>query len=718
MKHSLVLDNLNCAHCASRIESKIADTDGFEQVSFNFATKKLVFVSEKESPIDEIQAICDSIEDGVEVRLFEEKAPAHEHHHEHGEHCGGECRCHEEHEHGHEHAHHEKKEKKGFLNRETSELIAAIVFAASAAALHIIFHDSEFVKGLVLGLSLASTIIAGYRFFAKGVKNLFKLQIDENFLMTVAVVAAFALGEYVEAAMVATLFSLGEFIEDIAVNRSRRDIEKLSQIRPDNATVIRSGKELLVGAAEVEVGEEILVKPHERVPLDGVILSGESMLDASALTGESIPFASEKGAQVLSGTVNGDGVLRIQTTKPFGESTASKILNMVEDAAARKGKRERFITRFAAVYTPIMIGLSVLIAFLPPLLGFGSFQQWIYNALAVLVASCPCAIVISVPLAYYSGIGAASRQGCLIKGGKYLEALAATDAAAFDKTGTLTSGKLEVTDVIAFDNYSEDDIIRIAAACEKYSSHPIAEAIRSRAGENVPELEDCTETAGSGVSAVYNGKKLICGSRKSAASPIPESAESADVFLSLDGRLIGALRLGDSIREEAAEVLGELNKMKIRTIMLTGDSEQKAEQVGKALKISEYRAELLPEDKLSAVTELKEKSRAVCFVGDGINDAPVLAASDCGIAMGLGSEAAIEAADAVLSSGSLRLLPKAIATAKRTVRTIRANIIFALAVKAAVIVLACLGLAAIWMSVVADTGVCVLCVLFTARLLK
>ena len=556
--------------------------------------------------------------------------------------------------------------------------------------------------------------------FLKGFKNAFKLRIEETVLITIAVIAAFCLGEFTEAAAVTILFSIGEFIEDLAVGKSRRDIEKLSQIRPDTATVLENGIEKTVDANTVAVGSVIIVAPHERVPLDGIVQKGNSTIDASALTGESLPIEVGEGGEVLSGSMNGEGLLTLKTTKAFGDSTATRILRLVEDAAAQKGKREKLITRFANIYTPIVVGLAILIAALPPILGFGSFQMWLYRALIVLVASCPCAIVISVPLSYYSGIGAGSRMGVLIKGGKYLEALAKADCFAFDKTGTLTTGKVSVSAVHAYNGYGEDDILALAAACEKHSSHPIAMAIKEKAGANDIVLNDYKEIAGCGASAVYKERPLACGNAKLLTQELPaELCGKNAVLLVYGGELIGAVEISDTLRKEAKDVLGQLKGLGVKTLlMLTGDSKQNAAATVAELGKVEYRAELMPQDKLVIIGENQQKGSTVCFVGDGINDAPVLGKSDCGIAMGFGSEAAIEAADAVLSSGDLTALPKAVRLARKTLNTIRANIIFALAVKAAVIVLAFFGLAQMWMSVLADTGVCVICVLYTARLLR
>lgn len=691
MKYSYTIENLNCAHCAGKIEQKIANTNGFENVSYNFAAKQLNFRSEKNNPVAEIQSICDSIEDGTKVidNAAKEKQP-------------------------------ETKENKFSLSK--LFLIISIVFGLVSIVLEYTVADTtDWGKYLMFGLCLAATVLAGYEVFIEGFKNIIKLRIDETTLMSVAVIAAFCLGQFVEAAMVAILFSLGEFIEDKAVNTSRRDIEKLAKIRPDTAIIMSHGKEVTVPAESVEIGTTVIVKPYERIPLDGVILSGKTTVDTSALTGESLPVEAEEGSEVMSGSINGNGLISIKTTKVFGDSTATRILNLVEDAAAQKGKNEKLISRFASVYTPIVIGISILIAVVPPLIGLGAFTDWLYRALVCLVASCPCAIVISVPLSYYSGIGAASKVGVLVKGGKYLEALASADSFVFDKTGTLTSGKLSVDRVSTTSDYSEDEVLAYAAACEKYSTHPIAAAIKEKAKAlSLPELSDYEENAGHGTSALLNGKKLECGGTKILSDEQKARfGKTASVFVVYDGDVIGTISVSDTVRQESKNVISALKSLGVKnTVMLTGDSAVNAEKVSRELGLDDFKAELMPDDKLTNIQTIKQISKAVCFVGDGINDAPVLSASDCGIAMGLGSEAAIEASDAVLSAGNLTQLPAAVKIARKTISTIHVNITFALLVKAAVIVLAALGLAAMWMSVIADTGVCVVCVLYAARLLK
>lgn len=687
-KYTYTLENLNCAHCASKIESKIADTQGFENVSFNFATKILSFTSENPESLSQIQQICDSIEDGVTVVDSNKKS---------------------------------KEKQKVKINPDTVMLIVAIVLGIAAFVLHLTLPENQtYSTVILLILSVTATLLSGYKIFLKGIKNAVKLKIDETVLLAVAVIAAFCLGEFVEAAMVTILFSLGEFIEDIAVDASRRDIEKLVQIRPDTATIVKNGIETVVPAESVKTGSIITVKPYERLPLDGVVTNGKSTLDTSALTGESLPVDITVGSEVMSGAINGNGLIQIRTTKEYGNSTASRILQLVEDAAARKGQKEKLITRFASIYTPIVIIIAAAIAFIPPLLGLGEFTEWIYRALVCLVASCPCAIVISVPLSYYSGIGAASKIGVLIKGGKYIEALAKADSFVFDKTGTLTSGKLEVESITVFGGHDKNEVLALAAACEKHSVHPVATAIKKKA-ENLklPQLSDYSESAGHGTSARFNGKKLECGGIKILSDEQKKLAGNASVFVVYDGELIGALSVSDTVRTESQAVISKLKKLGVKnTVMLTGDSKSNADKVSEKLGLDKCFSNLLPSDKLDKVEEIKTESKAVCFVGDGINDAPVLSASDCGIAMGLGSEAAIEASDAVLSSGNLVKLPDAIKLSRKVMRTVKTNIIFALTVKAAVIILAAFGIASMWMSVIADTGVSVACVLYAARLLK
>ena len=692
MNYTFTLENLNCAHCAAKIENKIAKTDGYDKVSFNFATKQLRFCTARNDAVLEIQNICDSIENGVTVIDNTNKADKTD----------------------------TNKSKK--INKDALFLIISVVFGIAAVVFELLgFNELQWQKITLFAVCLISTLLSGTETFIKGIKNAVKFRIDETTLMTIAVIAAFCLGEFVEGAMVTILFSIGELIEDKAVDASRRDIEKLAQICPDVATILVDNTERTVKAEDVKTGSTVVVKPYERIPLDGVIIKGKTTVDMSALTGESLPVDCVEGSEVLSGAINGSNLITIKTTKEFGDSTATRIIKLVEDAASKKGNNEKLISRFASVYTPVVIIIAVAIAIIPPLVGLGSFTVWLYRALVCLVASCPCAIVISVPLSYYSGIGAASKAGVLIKGGRYIEALAKADTFVFDKTGTLTSGKLSVNKVTSTSDYTNEEVLCFAAACEKYSSHPIAKAIKEKAeGIKLPEFKDYSESAGHGTRAVYMGKEIKCGGTKIlTAEQRKYVKDDASVFVVLDGKLIGTLSVSDTVRKEARDVISSLKKLGVKnTVMLTGDSKIAAKKVGSELELSECKSELMPEDKLNIVQKIKADSKAVCFVGDGINDAPVLSASDCGMAMGFGSDAAIEASDAVLASGTLKQLPSAVKISRKVMNTVRTNIIFAIAVKAAVIVLAAFGLTAMWMSVVADTGVCVACVLYATRILK
>ena len=700
MKYKLTMNGLDCAHCAAKVERAIAETEGFEEVSLVFATKSLYFRHAHDDDITSIvQKITDSVEDGVTVTMAgDHHEHSHEHHHEHN------------HEHGHEHHHEHGSSKLSIVM-----LAAAIALAVSAFILELT-GISDVAVAL---LSAAAIGLSGYKVCLSGVKAAIKLQLDETTLMTIAVIAAFCLGQFVEGAMVTILYGIGEMFEDRAVDSSRRSIEKLANIQADTANITVNGALRAVPAEEVAVGTEITIKPHERIPLDCVVTQGEGGVDTSAITGESMPVFCREGSELLSGMLNGDTLLKARTTKVCGDSTAARIIKLVEEASVSKSNNEKLITRFARFYTPIVVLISLAIALIPPIF-LGNIGVWIYRGLVCLVASCPCAIVISVPLAYYSGIGAASKKGVLIKGGRYLEALAAADTVLFDKTGTLTEGQPKVTEVRAYRGYSEDEVLRLAAGCERNSAHPIAKAITESCRDVLPDMTDYTETAGHGVSAVYNGKRIHCGGSKLLAeSGIKNEHPEGGVFVIYDNEVIGSITVSDKLRAEAPDVVAKLRKSGVKRLgVLTGDSKENTALTCGKLGLETEQAQLLPQEKLSFVNNEKQNGRTVAFVGDGINDAPVIAAADCGIAMGLGSDAAIASADAVLTSGNLTALPTAFKIAKRTVATAKTNIIFALLIKASVITLAFFGLAAIWMSVLADTGVCMLCVLWAMRLLR
>ena len=592
----------------------------------------------------------------------------------------------------------------------------------------------------------------GWRVLAKAARNIAHGQVfDENFLMALATVGALCIGEYPEAVFVMLFYRVGEWFEDLAVGRSRASIAALMQIRPDSANLERDGAVVEVSPEEVAVGDIIQVRPGEKIPLDGVILEGATTLDTVALTGESVPRDAEVGDTVISGCVNQSGLIRVQVSKVFGESTVSKILSLVENAGERKSRSEHFITRFAKYYTPSVVIAAVLLAVLPPLIigpsDFSVWSTWIYRAMSFLVVSCPCALVISVPLSFFGGIGGASRQGILIKGSNYLEALAACDTVVFDKTGTLTEGRFAVSEILPSGDVSPDDLLRYAAGAEAYSSHPIARALREAVAKPLEEGElhpaTVEEIAGHGVRATVGtvagssrsclpSRQVLCGNRRLMESAgvayAPCGRPGTVVYVALDGVYAGCLVVADRIKADAAGAMEALRACGVtRTVMLTGDGEAVAGEVARQLGISEYRAGLLPGDKVDCLESILNDSHRgrggkVAFVGDGINDAPVLARADIGIAMGgMGSDAAIEAADVVLMDDKPSGIAKAVGIARRTLRIVRQNIVFALAVKAAVLILTALGVlgdAGMWVAVFADVGVAVLAILNAMRAMR
>ena len=621
------------------------------------------------------------------------------HDHGHG-HDHGACGC------GHDHSHGPEAPKWVFP--------AAVALFALGLVFEHVLHLPVWASAVSHGLA---AVLSGYGVFIDGVKNLVKLNFTENVLMSIAVIVAFCLGEFGEAAAVAILFNLGERAEEIAESRSRRSITALTEMRPDTARVLRGGAEQIVSPATVAVDEMVAVNPYERIPLDGVIAEGSSYIDNAALTGESVPVEVAPGDSVLSGGVNGSARLVLRVTRAFEDSTASRILRMIEESSARKSNAEKLITRFARVYTPIVLVLAILVAVLPPLLGLGAFTVWLYRALTMLVASCPCALVISVPLGFFAGIGAESKIGMLIKGGKYLEALAKTDAVVLDKTGTITTGTLSVSSVWTAEGVSEQALLKLAASAEALSTHPVAKAIRAAAGD-APEAEEIREIAGRGIEAVVGGKRILAGRSTFLQENGVDVSQlpACTVAIAADGRAVGGIVLADTVKPDSAAAIADMKKTGVReVVMLTGDNETAAQAVAAQVGVTDYRAGLLPQDKAKAVEAMQGRR---VFVGDGVNDAPVLAAADCGVAVGLGSQAAIETADAVLSSGSLALLPRAIRLARRSMNVIRFNIVFALATKAAVILCIPFGFVPMWVGVFADVGVTALTVLNTMRILR
>ncbi len=604
-----------------------------------------------------------------------------------------------------------KKQKKQLIRISVSAVLFIFVF--------VLEHIADINTYILLALYLLPYLAAGYDVVLGSVKNIIKGKIfDEQFLMTVATAGALVIGEYPESVFVMLFYQVGELFQSIAVGKSRRSISALMELCPDEAVVLRNGAEEIVFPEEISIGETIIVRPGEKIPLDGVISEGESALDMSALTGESAPVDVYGGKNVNAGSINLTGILYIEVQKEYSESTASKILELVENSSLNKAKSEKFLTRFAKYYTPAVVISAVLLALIPSLIT-GNVSEWVYRALIFLVVSCPCALVISVPLSFFSGIGRASSQGVLVKGANYLETLANASTFVFDKTGTLTTGKLSVSKVCPAGDISENELITLAASAEYHSSHPVAKGIVSLCPDVKP-LRDVQEYPGLGVCASDESVTVLAGNsrfmEKNNIQITCNSVGATAIYVAKDGKYMGYISFSDTLKENTAETVKELKKNGInRIIMLTGDSEYAAKETAEKLGITEYKAGLLPQDKAEFVKKLcseRGRNEAVVFVGDGINDAPVLALSDVGIAMGgIGSDAAIEAADIVIMDDKTEKCLVGIKTAKRTKTKVRQNVIFALTAKFAVLVLASLGIANMWLGVLADVGVAVIAII-------
>ena len=579
-------------------------------------------------------------------------------------------------------------------------------------------------------LFVISYLIVGFEILWKAIRNILRGKVfDENFLMAIASVGAFVIGEYSEGTAVMLFYQVGELFQDYAVDKSRKSIASLMDIRPDVAFVKRDGKIEKVSPEEVKIGETIVVKPGEKVPLDGKVIEGTSMLDTSALTGESIPRDANVGDEVLSGCINKNGVLTVEVEKEFGESTVSKILDLVENASSKKAKTENFITKFAKYYTPIVVITALLLAVIPTIVfGFETFQEWLYRALTFLVVSCPCALVISIPLGFFGGIGGASKKGVLVKGSNYLEALSQVEIVVFDKTGTLTKGIFEVQKIETKD-FKKDELLKFAAYAESYSNHPISISLKKAYGKEIDQkiISNSEEISGHGVRSVVGGKEVLVGNDKLMKQNNIDYTICNDVgtilYVAVDGKFAGYILIADEIKEDAKEIIRKLKANNIQKIvMLTGDKKEVGESIAKELGIDIVYSELLPDQKVEKVEELmKEKSKKgkLVFVGDGINDAPVLAISDIGIAMGaLGSDAAIEAADIVIMTDEPSKIDSAIRISKKTMRIVKQNIVFAIFVKVLVLLLTAIGLGTMWEAVFADVGVLVLAIINALRALR
>lgn len=690
-----MLENLGCAHCAAKMEEKIGEIPGVLEATITFATKQLrVTAEDPDVYLDEIRKICSSIESQVKVVPRELKLKA-----------------------ATEGA---QMEKKKFFGDLSVILAGAVMFAVG----NVLHHLSMDMWALVV-FGVAYFILGG-KILLEAAKNISHGQIfDENFLMCIATIGAFVIQEYPEAVGVMLFYRIGEYFEEKAVERSRSQIMEAVDLRPETVYLMLGEEAVEIAAEEAKIGDLLLIRPGDRIPLDGVVVSGESRIDTSPITGEPVPVAVKSGSKIISGCVNTSGQLMMQVEKPLSESMVTRILDSVENAAASKPKLDRFITRFAKVYTPIVILLAVTTAILPSIFT-GDWNYWVYTALTFLVMSCPCALVLSVPLAFFSGIGAGSKKGILFKGGASLEFLSKIGAVVMDKTGTVTEGNFQVQKIVSAWRYSEEELLRICASCEQRSTHPIAESIVRAAHEKGLNLERplmLKEFAGHGVSAFLPQGRVYCGNQKLLVdngifiSQNVEEVKGSVVFVSVDGRFAGYFVISDTIKKDAQSAIDHLKGMNLGTVMLTGDEKNSAEAVAAEVGIEKVYAKLLPQEKVETLQKLRTEYGSVMFVGDGINDAPVLAGADVGAAMGSGADAAIEAADAVFMTSSVESIPEAIQIAKATNRIAIQNVVFALAVKIFVMILGLAGHANMWMAVFADTGVAMICVMNSIRIL-
>ncbi|MCI5700220.1 MAG: cadmium-translocating P-type ATPase [Lachnospiraceae bacterium] len=689
-----ILENLGCANCAAKMEKKIQELPDVVDASITFSTKQLRVVSEhSENLLPQLQRICASIETEVIVReRTERKAEV------------------------------AATEKKGLTDNKKEGLwiaASAVVFTIG----FIVKNNSLLASDICF---IAAYLMLGAEIIMTAVKNIIKGNVfDENFLMSIATIGALCIGDFAEAAGVMLFYRVGELFEEIAVERSRNQIMSAVDMRPEVVNLVAGDEVTTIPAEDAKKGDVVLVRPGDRIPLDGTILEGESRIDTSAVTGEPVPVSVRAGSEVISGCVNTSGLLKVRVDKVLSESMVTRILNSVENAAASKPQMERFITKFARVYTPIVVLIAVCTAIIPSLI-VGDWSKWVYTALTFLVISCPCALVLSVPLAFFSGIGAGSKLGILFKGGLSLEAMKNIKAIVMDKTGTITEGNFVVQYVNATEACDSDELLALAASCEMSSSHPIGESIVAAAkgsGLKLERPETVEEISGKGIRAVIRGKEVLCGnfqlleSRNIDLKKYHREIVGSEVLVAKDGIFMGNLVIDDTVKAEASEAIAAMKRQGVKTVMLTGDALDSAKSVANETGIDEVYAKLLPIDKLNKLKSIRKKYGPVMFVGDGINDAPVLAGADVGAAMGSGADAAIEAADVVFMTSSVSAISQSMKIAKDVNRIAIQNVVFALAVKVLVMVLGLVGFANMWMAVFADTGVAMLCVLNAIRVL-
>ena len=701
-----LLKGLDCPNCSAKIEKEVGELDGVTSSTVNLMNQTLTVqagTSVAASLLDTVTTIVHSHEPDVEVseKQLEATAPV------------------------------KKDEKAAVYNDEDKKRTIRLAVGAAVYAIGMALTVFAKLPTLAeLAFLIVAYVILGWDVVWQAVKNITRGQVfDEHFLMSVSTIGAFAIGEYPEAVAVMLFYQVGEFFQSLAVKRSRKSISDLMDIRPDSATVKRNGVLQVVSPESVAVGEIIVVKPGEKIPLDGIVVDGESMLDTKALTGESVPRSIRKGDEALSGCINQSGLLTLKVTKSFGESTVSKIIDLVENASARKAPTENFITTFARYYTPVVVGMAAVLAIIPPLVLGGGWSEWLRRGFVFLIVSCPCALVISIPLTFFGGIGAASKRGVLVKGSNYLEALNKVSVVVFDKTGTLTKGVFEVANIIPAAGYQKEQVLEYAAQAESYSNHPIAKSILATYGKPIDQKQfsGFEEISGHGISVMVQGKKVLAGNSKLMESEkIAYSACDAagtKVYVAADGSYVGCILIADEVKPDSKCAIAELKKIGVeKTVMLTGDDERIGKSVADELGLDAYYAQLLPDqkvEKLEMLDKQKRQGSKLAFVGDGINDAPVLARADVGIAMGgLGSDAAIEAADVVLMTDEPSKLVEAIDVAKATKRIVMQNIVIALGIKSVFLVLGALGMAGMWEAVFGDVGVTIIAVLNAMRILK
>ena len=706
MKRVFILKGLDCPNCSAKIEKEVGELDGVTSSTVNLMNQTLTVqagTSVAASLLDTVTTIVHSHEPDVEVseKQLEATAPV------------------------------KKDEKAAVYNDEdkkrTIRLAVGAVVYAIGMALTVFAKLPTLAE---LAFLIVAYVILGWDVVWQAVKNITRGQVfDEHFLMSVSTIGAFAIGEYPEAVAVMLFYQVGEFFQSLAVKRSRKSISDLMDICPDSATVKRNGVLQVVSPESVAVGEIIVVKPGEKIPLDGIVVDGESMLDTKALTGESVPRSIRKGDEALSGCINQSGLLTLKVTKSFGESTVSKITDLVENASARKAHTEHFKTTNSRYYTPVVVGMAAVLAIIPPLVLGGGWSEWLRRGFVFLIVSCPCALVISIPLTFFGGIGAASKRGVLVKGSNYLEALNKVSVVVFDKTGTLTKGVFEVANIIPAAGYQKEQVLEYAAQAESYSNHPIAKSILATYGKPIDQKQfsGFEEISGHGISVMVQGKKVLAGNSKLMESEkiayAACDAAGTKFYVAADGSYVGCILIADEVKPDSKCAIAELKKIGVeKTVMLTGDDERIGKSVADELGLDAYYAQLLPDqkvEKLEMLDKQKRQGSKLAFVGDGINDAPVLARADVGIAMGgLGSDAAIEAADVVLMTDEPSKLVEAIDVAKATKRIVMQNIVIALGIKSVFLVLGALGMAGMWEAVFGDVGVTIIAVLNAMRILK